>query len=112
MTARGPPFCGLTLETARDCLNGSPKGELGGLIVSVVNPGNDPDGLLNKTLVAVVAEALAAEPPTAAAPTADQPPRGRTAGLAAARSDGRYGAARSDGRFGRCALGRGTWRAR
>ena len=65
------PIAGLTLETARACLNEFTSGEkFGGLIITEVNPGNDPDGRPIKTLVAVVAEALAAEAPTAEAPTA------------------------------------------
>jgi arginase len=69
--ANFPHFAGLTLETARVCLNEfTSREKFGGLIITEVNPGNDPDGRLIKTLVAVVAEALAAEAPTAEAPTA------------------------------------------
>ncbi len=65
MTARGRRVTGLTLETARVCLNEFTSGEkFGGLVITEVNAGNDPDDRLIKTLVAVVAEALAAEAPT------------------------------------------------
>ena len=67
--ANFPHFAGLTLEAARACLNEFTSGEkFGGLIITEVNPGDDPDGRLIKTLVAVVAEALAAKAPTAEAP--------------------------------------------
>ena len=93
--ANFPHFAGLTLEAARVCLNEFTSGEkFGGLIITEVNPGNDPDGRLIKTLVAVVAGALAAEAP----PAAD--------------AHGGLAAAAADGRFSRCAVGRGSWRAR
>ena len=60
--ANFPHFAGLTLEAVRVCLNEFTSGErFGGLIITEVNPDHDPDGRLVKTLVAVVAGALAAE---------------------------------------------------
>jgi arginase len=70
--ANFPHFAGLTLAAARVCLNEFTSGEkFGGLIITEVNPGNDPDGRLIKTLAAVLAGALAAEGPTTEAPTAE-----------------------------------------
>src|SRR5580700_11525828 len=58
--ANFPHFAGLTLEAARVCLNEFTSGEkFGGLVITEVNPDHDPDGQLIKTLVTVVAEALA-----------------------------------------------------
>ena len=60
--ANFPHFAGLTLEAASVCLNEFSRGEkFGGLVITEVNPDHDPDGLLIRTLVAVVAEVLAAE---------------------------------------------------
>ena len=72
--ANFPHFAGLTLETARVCLNEFTRGEkFGGLVITEVNPDHDPDGQLIKTLVAVVAGALAAEAPAAEASAAEAP---------------------------------------
>jgi arginase len=64
--ANFPHFAGLTLEAARVCLNEFTGGEkFGGLVITEVNPDHDPDGQLIKTLVTVVAEALAPRAPAA-----------------------------------------------
>jgi arginase len=64
--ANFPHFAGLTLEAARVCLNEFTSGQkFGGLVITEVNPDHDPDGQLIKTLVAVVAGALAPRAPAA-----------------------------------------------
>jgi arginase len=69
--ANFPHFAGLTLAAARVCLNEFTSGEkFGGLVITEVNPDQDPDGRLVQTLAMVVAGALAAEAPTAGTPAA------------------------------------------
>jgi arginase len=68
--ANFPHFAGLTLDQAEVCLNEFTAGEkFGGLVLTEVNPGNDPDGQLLAKLVRVVTGALArtAEPADAPA---------------------------------------------
>ncbi len=60
--ANFPHFAGLTLDQVCVCLNEFTGGEkFGGLVITELNPDHDPDGQLIKTLVAVVAGALAPE---------------------------------------------------
>jgi arginase len=59
--ANFPHFAGLTLAQVGVCLNEFTGGEkFGGLVITEVNPNNDPDGRLIKTLTSTVAGALAA----------------------------------------------------
>jgi arginase len=58
--ANYPHFAGLTLDEASACLDVFAGGEkFGGLVVTEVNPGNDPSGELLRTLAARLARALA-----------------------------------------------------
>src|SRR5690348_8040273 len=58
--ANFPHFAGLSLDEAGTCLDVFAGGEkFGGLVITEVNPGNDPSGELLRTLVARVARALA-----------------------------------------------------
>jgi len=58
--ANFPHFAGLTLDQASACLNEFTSGErFGGLVITEVNPGNDPSGELLGALVKTVAGALA-----------------------------------------------------
>src|SRR5690349_15132075 len=58
--ANYPHFAGLTLDEAGTCLDVFAGGEkFGGLVITEVNPGNDPSGELLRTLAARVARALA-----------------------------------------------------
>src|SRR6185437_10126662 len=55
-----PHFAGLTLDEAGACLDVFAGGEkFGGLVITEVNPGNDPSGELLRTLAARVTRALA-----------------------------------------------------
>jgi arginase len=55
-----PHFAGLTLDEAGACLDAFAGGEkFGGLVITEVNPGNDPSGELLRTLAARVTRALA-----------------------------------------------------
>jgi arginase len=58
--ANFPHFAGLTLDQASACLEEFAGGEkFGGLVITEVNPGNDPSGELLGALVKTVAGALA-----------------------------------------------------
>jgi arginase len=58
--ANYPHFAGLTLDEAGACLDVFAGGErFGGLVITEVNPGNDPSGELLRTLAAQVTRALA-----------------------------------------------------
>jgi arginase len=58
--ANYPHFAGLTLDEAGACLDVFAGGErFGGLVITEVNPGNDPSGELLRTLAARVTRALA-----------------------------------------------------
>jgi len=58
--ANFPHFAGLTLDEAGACLDVFAGGErFGGLVITEVNPGNDPSGELLRTLAARVTRALA-----------------------------------------------------
>jgi arginase len=58
--ANYPHFAGLTLDEAGACLDVFAGGErFGGLVITEVNPGNDPAGELLRTLAARVTRALA-----------------------------------------------------
>ena len=58
--ANFPHFAGLTLDQASACLDEFTRGEkFGGLVITEVNPGNDPTGELLRTLAARVTRALA-----------------------------------------------------
>ena len=58
--ANYPHFAGLTLDEVRACLAEFAAGDgFGGLVVTEVNPNNDPSGELLRSLVGVVAGALA-----------------------------------------------------
>ena len=58
--ANYPHFAGLTLDEVSACLNEFARGErFGGLVITEVNPGNDPSGELLRTLAARVTRALA-----------------------------------------------------
>jgi arginase len=58
--ANFPHFAGLTLDEAGACLDVFAAGEkFGGLVITEVNPGNDPTGELLRTLAARVTRALA-----------------------------------------------------
>ena len=62
--ANFPHFAGLTLDQVRSCLNEFASGEkFGGLVITEVNPNNDLDGELLKTLAGVVTGALAGPAP-------------------------------------------------
>jgi arginase len=55
-----PHFAGLTLDEAGACLDAFAGGEkFGGVVITEVNPGNDPSGELLRTLAARVTRALA-----------------------------------------------------
>jgi arginase len=57
--ANFPHFAGLTLDEAGACLDVFAGGEkFGGLVITEVNPGNDPSGELLRTLAARVTRAL------------------------------------------------------
>jgi arginase len=58
--ANFPHFAGLSLDEAGACLDVFAGGEkFGGLVITEVNPGNDPSGELLRTLAARVTRALA-----------------------------------------------------
>ena len=58
--ANFPHFAGLTLDQVSTCLNEFTSGEkFGGLVVTEVNPDNDPAGGLLKSLAGIMARALA-----------------------------------------------------
>jgi arginase len=58
--ANFPHFAGLTLDQVGVCLNEFTGGEkFGGLVITEVNPDNDPDGRLLESLTSMVAGALA-----------------------------------------------------
>lgn len=62
--ANFPHFAGLTLDQVGTCLNEFTWGDkFGGLVITEVNPDNDPEGALLRSLASMVARALAAQIP-------------------------------------------------